>query len=659
MKKEHGLARPVILSNGKLHIGINKYGEVHDFYFPYVGLENHAAAKNLRHKVGIYVDGQLSWLDDGSWVFEFSYHKHSLIGHIKATNDTLGIVFESDDFIDAFQDVFIRNMHIVNTRDIKREIKLFMHQVFDIGDKAGNGDTVQYLPDNNAILTYRGNRAFVIGGSHSKGGDFDQRSLGLFGIEGHQGTYADAEDGYLSNNTVEHGRVDSTIGFTMNIDGHSSDRVYYWISVATSVRDAIDMHDSIREKKNALNRLIATHNWWTNWSLPAQKASEKIDEEFRESFVQSVLLLKSHISNNGAVIASTDTTMLKQWRDAYGYCWPRDGAYVLWPLIRLGYRDEALAFFRFYKKVIHPKGYLGHKYEADGSLGASWHGYVHDGIIAPPIQEDETASVLFTFVQFYQANKKDAHYSSQLLKEFYHDFIKKMADFLAGYIHDETGLPNPSYDLWEERFLTTTYTTSVVYGSLLAAADLAENNNDQESAVRWRTSAEDIRTHAHEHLYNKDRQVFYKGMIEKDDVIQYDAVVDSSAVYGVFMYSLYPLDSPELTSSVDVMKKTLSMPQNDVLGLARYENDSYFRISQDIPGNPWFITALWLAQYYLETDKKDEAIAIVRWCKNSMLATGVLSEQYDPYAKEFRSVAPLMWSQAEYVSTLLDLASGE
>lgn len=653
------MARPIVLSNGRLHVGINVYGEVHDFYYPYVGQENHAASKNLRHRIGVFIDGRISWLDGGDWQFEFKYHQDSLVGSIKATNNSIGVILEFDDCVDAEQDAFLRNIHIINNYDGEREIKLFMHQVFDISDLASNGDTIQYLPDNKAILTYRGHRAFVIGGSHSKGGSFDQHSVGLFGIENHSGTYADAEDGLLSNNSVEHGRVDSTIGFTLDIQPHSSSRVYYWITVGTTIREAIDRHDSILSKKTVLNRLLVTSEWWHNWVKPAKHFAEKLEPEFRESFVRSILLIKSHIDHHGAVIASTDTTMLHHSRDAYGYCWPRDGAYSIWPLIRVGYKDEPLKFFEFCAKVIHPQGYLAHKYQADGSLGASWHGYQHEGgVIAPPIQEDETALVLFVFGQFYETHKDNKLLREFLLRDFYDSLIQPMADFMASYIDSTTGLPKPSYDLWEEKFTISTYTTSTVYAALLSAANLAEATGDSESAVRWRSSANDISTSAHKHLYNPERGVFYRGLQCIDGNIQKDETVDSSAVFGAFMFGLFPHDGPEVKSSVSTMIEALKMPQPEVLGLARHQNDQYYRLNNEIPGNPWFIPSLWLAQYYIETNQSELAVKIIRWCSESMLDTGVLSEQINPYNGEFISVAPLTWSQAEYVSTLLDLVGG-
>lgn len=650
------MARPIVLSNGNLHVGLNHFGEVHDFYYPYVGLENHAAAKNLRHKIGVWVDGSFSWIDDGSWNFNFDYHKHSLIGRTVAHNDRLQIQLEFDDAVDTSQDVFLRNIHVINTNSEEREIRLFMQQVFDIGDKAGNGDTVQYLPNSEAILHYRGNRKFVVSGCHSSSRKtFDQYSMGLFGLEGHAGTYVDAEDGQLSSNNVEHGRVDSVIGFTLRLGGHDSSRIDYWIACGTSHRQAIDRHDHLLQKSTVIDRLKESESWWQKWSKPAVDASSHLDPEFREGFIKSVLLVKSHIDNRGAIIASTDTTRLNYSRDAYAYCWPRDGAYAIWPLIRLGYKDEPLAFFHFCKTALHKNGYLMHKFQADGSLGSSWHPYLQaNGGVFAPIQEDETALVLFTFAQFHQAHK-----DASILSTFYGSLVVPMANFLANYIDDTTGLPKQSYDLWERISHTTTYTVSTVYGALMAAASLADAANDSESAVKWRTSAEDIRRQAHKYLYNEQTQCFNRAISTRDKEVTADPTIDISSAFGVFMFELFPIGSNEVRNSIDKIKQALSIPMSGVDRFARFTDDEYFRGSTEITGNPWCITSLWIAQYYLETNQEEEALKLIRWCKDLMLDTGVLPEQVNPYTDEFMSVAPLTWSQAEYASTLLDLINGE
>jgi len=642
------MARPLVLSNGELHVGINKYGLVHDFYFPYVGLENHAAGKSLRHRVGVWVDGQISWLDDvGAWEFTFSYPHEALIGHTVAKNNKLGILLEMDDTVDAQMSAFMRNIQVVNMQDHARDIRLFMHQAFDIGDARSNTDTAQYLPDNEGILHYRGRRAFIVSGM-SGGKPFDQYTVGLFGIEGREGTYRDADDGELSFCNVEHGRVDSTFRFKLAIEAHGSARVHYWIAAGTSSREALYIDNQVRTD-GVLNRLHSTADWWRTWLKPAKHVAEKLVPEYRESFIRNTMIIKSQIDKRGAVMASTDTTVLNYSRDAYAYCWPRDGAYVLWPLIRMGYQDEAHRFFEFCRRGIHPDGYLMHKYRADGALGSSWHPYIHEGgEVAPPIQEDETALVLFVFAQYYQM-----HQDARLLNEFYHVMVVPMANFMINYVDKMTGLPKPSYDLWEEIFITSTYTTSLVYAALHAAADLAEAAHDPDSAVKWRSTADDIATSAHKHLYNADKKSFYKGITVKDGQIIPNTTIDVSSIFGAFMYGLFPVTSDELSGAVATLEHTFGIDQGKI-GLPRYENDQYYKVTSDGRSNLWFVTSLWLAQYYIETDKLDKAKSIIAWVRDSAMSTGIMAEQISPVDGSYISVAPLTWSHAEYIATLLD-----
>lgn len=641
------MARPIVLSNGELHVALNRFGLVHDFYFPYVGLENHSAGKDLRHRVGIWVEGEISWLDeDSSWSFEFSYPHDSLIGHTVAKNDRLGIILEFDDCVDAQMSAFLRNIHVINTRESERDVRLFMHQAFAIGDSRSNTDTGQYLPDSDAILHYRGRRAFIISGSYNDG-PFDQHSIGLFDIEGHEGTFRDADDGELSNSAVEHGRVDSTIRFKLLIGAHSSARVHYWIAAGRSTRLALYVHRQIKDS-GLSGRISETSNWWHSWLKPAHEAADKVPEAYRKTFIESVMIIKSQIDMRGAVIASTDTTMLNYSRDAYAYCWPRDGSFVLWPLIRMGYKDEAYRFFEFCKRGLHPDGYLMHKYRADGALGSSWHPYVHEEATSPPIQEDETALTLFVFAQYYRMHPND-----NLLKDFYDEMVIPMADFLTNYIDEVTGLPRPSYDLWEQVFLTTTYTTAVVHAALQAASEIAETAGDSDNAVKWQTAAEDISLAAHKHLYNDERKHFFKGLIVRDGQIIKDSTIDSSSVFGSFIFGLFDIDGNELKSAIATIKEIFGV-NNGALGLPRYENDDYRRTDPNITGNWWLICSLWLAQYDADTGDLDKTFEILDWVKAHALSTGMMAEQIDPKTDKSISPAPLAWSQAEYLSTLLD-----
>jgi GH15 family glucan-1,4-alpha-glucosidase len=642
------MARPIVLSNGSLHVGINHNGLVHDFYYPHVGQENHSAGPGTAHRVGVWVDGVTSWLDSDDWEHSFRTADYSLIGHIASKNMKIGLMLEFDNFVSPTDDAFIRSIHVVNLQQKPREVRIFMHQAFIIGDSRSNHDTAQYLPDSDALMHYHGQRVFVISGRQSDGSFFDQHSIGLFGIEGHEGTFRDADDGELANGPVEHGRVDSIIRLTCNVQALDSARVDYWIACGTSVRGALSIHKMIQD--NGIGPVLHdTIQWWHEWLKPAVKLADALPAQRRRQFIKSAMLVKSHIDNGGAVIASTDTTMLNYSRDAYAYCWPRDGSYAVWPLIRMGYKDEPLAFFDFCLDALHPNGYLMHKYQADGSLGSSWHPYQHGDIVAPPIQEDETALTLFVFSEFYHR-----HPGPELLDRYYESFVKPMATFVANYIDTATGLPRPSYDLWEENFLTTTYTTSVAYAGLCAASSLAEIIGDADNAVTWKSAAEDIRVAARKHLFNTNRKSFYKGILANGKQIEYDQTIDVSSFFGAVMYDLFDMRSDEIKTAYDTLMHTFGATNESPM-LPRYENDNYNLASDTALGNPWYVTSLWMAQYAIEAGNNDYAEAVLKWIEERLDETGMLSEQLDPETFEAVSVSPLVWSHAEYMTTLLDM----
>ena len=54
-------------------------------------------------------------------------------------------------------------------------------------------------------------------------------------------------------------------------------------------------------------------------------------------------------------------------------------------------------------------------------------------------------------------------------------------------------------------------------------------------------------------------------------------------------------------------------------GVARFENDGYMRVSDELPGNAWFICTLWLAEYYIArrrqpSDRSAGVTGIMEWC---------------------------------------------
>jgi GH15 family glucan-1,4-alpha-glucosidase len=109
-----------------------------------------------------------------------------------------------------------------------------------------------------------------------------------------------------------------------------------------------------------------------------------------------------------------------------------------------------------------------------------------------------------------------------------------------------------------------------------------------------------------------------------------------------------------MTATMKALREKLWV-NTPIGGLARYENDDYHRVSREVPGNPWFICTLWLADYLAEKngsdDELDQAVDLLSWAAAHALPSGVLPEQINPVTGESISVSPLTWSHATYVAT--------
>lgn len=636
-----------MLSNGGLTVGLNEQGLVHDFYFPFVGLENLTTARSVHHKIGVWVDGQFSWVDDGSWTILLDFEEDALVSSITMEHTALKLKLYFQDFVDAEFDAFCRRIKIHNLSDKDREVRVFMHQVFQIS-AGGRADTALYVPEDHYVLDYKGRTSLLIYGEDDKGRAFDQYAVGNYGIEGKEGTFRDAEDGQLSGSAVEHGGVDSVLRFSHTIGANMETGLNYWIVADSSQYHAEEIHVAIRNH-GVTERLNRTRHYWHDWlSIAADKTTD-IPAEYSVPLKKSLMLIKAHMDKHGGVIASCDSEIYNYGRDYYSYVWPRDGAYAIWPLIRLGYTDEPRAFFLFCRDILTKKGYLMHKYQPDRAVGSTWHPLLHANRKELAIQEDETAIVIYMLGEYYRYSQ-----DKEFVANLYESFVRPAALFLSSYLDEETGLPHASYDLWEEKFLTSSYTTAVTYQALLAASEFASAFGFQAEADEWQRSADHIAEHA-KLLINPDTGVLRKGFIlQPDGSLLFDETLDVSSLYGAVLYGLFDA-YPDVIGSTARRIEQVLLGQSASDGSPRYEQDRYFITRDDSLGNPWIVTTLWIAQYYVRVKRTEEAKKYIDWALRSTLPGGVMPEQIDPDSGAPISVAPLVWSHAEFINTVLDL----
>jgi glucoamylase len=557
----------------------------------------------------------------------------------------------------------------LDTRD--REIRVFFHHDFHI---SGNdiGDTAYYEPERRSVYHYKDNYWFMMNGAVRTGKDepgpnwepsegsypglatgIHQWACGLKEIRNLEGTWRDAEDGQLECGVVAHGSVDSTIGFNLPIKAGKSRLLYYWMAVGPKFQAVTTLNRMVRQRgpQSFIDRTEAFWRLWLRVHLPDM---EELAQPVKDEYVRSLLTLRTQIDNGGAIIAANDSDISSDVRDTYSYMWSRDGALVAHALNKAGYLDLPRAFFQFCDQVHSHEGYMLHKYNPDGSLASSWLPWDLNGEKQLPIQEDETALVIWALWEHF-SRFGDVSF----IKPLYRSMICPLADFMESFRDEKTGLPLPSYDLWEERRGILSWTVATTWGGLNAAALFAEAFGETERAKSYRRAAAEIKAGTEKYLWQPELNRFLRMVNHKeDDSWEVDETIDASLV-GLWQFGMYKPNDEKILPTMQAIREHLWV-KTSVGGVARYIDDHYHQVSQEIsrvPGNPWFICTLWLAEWYALTAKHQgelkPALEIIEWVASHALPSGILAEQVDPYTDQPLSVSPLTWSHAAYVSTVL------
>ena len=642
------MPRDLIIGNGSLQVLFDGAYRLRDIHFPNLGKENHTVGHPCRF--GVFADGRLSWIDDPDWERQIGYEPDALVTDVTLTHRKFGLVLHVRDGVDFYENVYVREIAVKNLLSHSRDIRLFFHQDFHLyGSEVG--DTALYDPRLNAILHYKGRRyllANVMSPTHAGVEDW---AIGVKEFHGAEGTWRDAEDGLLGRNPIAQGSVDSTIGLWMRVPAAGGAVCHYWIAAGTRFKDVKTLNSVVLGKTPAA-LLTRTRDFWTLWATKSVPEFGDLPERIVALYKRSLLTLHALTDNLGGIIAANDSDFLQYGRDTYSYVWPRDGARATYALIRAGYIDLPRNFFRFCANVLTDDGYLLHKYNADGSLGSSWHPWLAGNQPVIPIQEDETALVLWALGKHFAR-----YHDVDFIRPLFRPLIIRAADFLERYRAESTGLPHPSWDLWEERYGVHTFTVAAVFGALSAATSFARAFGEHGLAEKYLKAAGDLQHAAKGILYSAEKGRFARTFDPDTETL--DLTVDASLA-GVTAFGLFSVDDPMVTSTMAQVERRLAV-RTPVGGIARYERDPFLRVTDDferVPGNPWIPCTLWLAQYRIAAARSPAelraAAEMLDWAANHARPSGMLPEQLDPLGRGSVSVCPLSWSHAEFVIAVLD-----
>lgn len=362
-------------------------------------------------------------------------------------------------------------------------------------------------------------------------------------------------------------------------------------------------------------------------NLDTSNFSEKLDLIYKRSILLFPLLINSE---TGGIIAAPEIDEERKVSGGYAYCWPRDAVFITKALDILGMCNEAKDFYiKFCKNTQSKNGMWEQRFYTNGNLAPCW-GY----------QIDETASVVYGICEHYKF-KKDIEFLKQSIKmcenavEFLFKYIENLLEIdEEDSVKKEIELKNKntnkievhlSYDLWEMNEGVHLYSLASIFSAFDAMIymdeELQKNNNSnrikQEIVLNRKLKLEKykdlIKKYITNNFYDEKQKIFYRNLTDKKMDI---------SLLGIFVP--FGLLSTSEKSAKNLAEKINMTLRTYTGGYLRFEGDNYYGGK-----NPWVISTLWMALYYIKADKKNKAMECLDFVVKTASENGLLAEQVD------------------------------
>ncbi|HTT35802.1 MAG TPA: glycoside hydrolase family 15 protein [Thermoplasmata archaeon] len=602
-----------LAGNGRVLLTVNESGEWNDLFYPYPGEFQHLRESRL----GLFEPGpnRFSWLRPGNG-FEGRAAPFGVENAPASEWTGHGLRIVVEDRVHPNHDLIIRTIRLRSETD--RALRLFAYCSLRIAESMYQ-ETAYVDTVREALIHYKRGFHFAFFSDPV----FSHAVCGEHTLKGLQGTYVDAEDGRLDGRSVAHGAADSVIEWDLALAATEETTVRLFTALGTSRSAVHQVRDYVRTGGASRFEREASAFWqtWASRRLPRLPAT--LTDRVRELYRSSVLVMRHATGSNGSIIASPDTRSLVVGGDTYNYCWWRDGGYVAKAMDEAGLYENAQRFFEFARACQLPDGSFFHRHFPDGELGSTWH--------PPPfLQIDQTGTVLSALWHHFKRGS-----DPDVLLDFW-PMVKAAANFLADFREPSTGLPRPSFDLWEERLGIHAYSAAAVAHGLERAGRIAVELG--KDATRWRAAAREVREATVDRLWDPSLDRFVRSVEPRDDRI------DASVLLAVKLGLLAP-DDPRARRTVETIERRLWA--DPVGGVARFENDEYHGHE-----NPWIISTLWLAECRLLLGDSPRCRELIEWVAAHATPTNLLPEQIDRKTGEPRSATPLTWSHSTFVDVV-------
>ena len=619
-----------LVGNGAMSAKVRADGVMTEAFYPSIGFFRHI----IQSQFGVYVreEARCFWFANEDFQVEQRYLEDTNV--LQTSFIRPGLRAQILDFVHPEHCGAVRILEVQNTGDVPLTLDLFHVEASSVADHKGEfGYNVGYynrLGDH--VVRYRGHPwanaveaqiVWLISGlprpdSYQCGVSYQEEGGGI-------DAFLDVQDGELQENRYAFGDPTGTTSALLwrrEVKPGQTCSTSVLIVGGMSLFDAEDTLNALRAQ-HPDQLLGETVSYWRVWLEKGKRSLPALhDARLEELYLRSLLLLKlCQDRKYGSLIAAPTL------EPDYRYCWPRDAVYLAWALDRCGYEEEARKFYRWCQRTQMQDGLWYQNHYTDGRR--HWAG----------IQVDQVSTIIWGAWQHFLLNG-----DRSFLVEMW-PTLQRAANYVLSRTDPKIGLVYSEQDLWEETGGYLTYTNASCVAGLQSAALVAREMGRETDAVRWRAAAEDLKRAIHKHLLQDG---YYVGEYEPDRrfPMRTDYLLDIANIGLAAPFRVLPAGSPEMRKTV---RKIMADADYPIGGVGRYASDLF------MGGNPWSLSAIWLALYFVETGEVDEVYKQLDWCLRHAMLHDFMPEQSHKQTGAPTSAAPLCWSHAWLIIVLQQL----
>lgn len=615
-----------IIGNRKLTASFNKKGELLRLAFPMIAhrqmIDEFITSVKVNDSANIYLH------DDINNVYMQSYIDKTNVLQTEIFNTYFNLRILQTDFVPMNENMLIKSYRIRNENTIDLNVDFLVYSKL----QSNTNDEICGYMKNDALIQYSHDYSLCT---------FSKSELSSYQINGAGDTFP---SGIIGGKDYIGMSKDSSISYklkTLKPGEEITFNLYLYLNDNRKKSISVDLENEIERirKIDVKDELEDCKKYWVKLVKEKDKlgiTKSYVDKKIKDIYNRTILLFNVlYNEEHGGIAATMEIDEEKSKCGRYGFCWPRDAAFICRAMDALGMKEEVNKFYnRFCKKTQSKNGMWEQRFYVDGSLAPSW-GY----------QIDETASVVVGIWEHYVKNK-----DKEFLKEAF-KMCEKATTFLLKYTYDIIDGKyemKPSYDLWEEHEGISLYSMAAVFAAFNSMLKMDEVMKETFDNNRLKIEAINKRDKELLGLIIQLKEyiikIFYD--IEKKSFVRNieDKKMDMSILGIIVPFEVFTPKEKNILNTIERIDMTLRTYTG---GYLRYEGDTY-----NGGKSPWILTNLWMALYYIELGDYEKAKENFEFVTKTATEHGFLGEQINNETMRPDWVIGLAWSHAMYILVL-------